>query len=437
MSTYSSRIRCEALVEAAEQVLARAPLAVRAGPHVVPGLGRDHQLVAVGLEVLGEDPAEVDLGAPVRRPVVVGEVEVGDPEVERAAQDRAAGRQRPVVAEVLPQAERDRRQLQAAAPAAAVLASLVAVGRRRGSGSGASLESNGIGREYSAARPRLRSRRTRRRRPRCRLWTWIVTAGRSPTLDPHARGQPPITSRASAAEPRIRKEHDTHAAHPPAERPRSAVGPERGALGAPDLTVADNQVFGSNVFSPGGPAPAAAQGRLPAPAADARARRGARHLARRRGRAGDEGMGAREGRHPLHALVPAADRLDRREARQLLRADRRGHGAGRVLRQGADPGRARRVELPDRRHPRHVRGARLHGLGPDQPGVHPREPERRAAVHPDGVRVVDRRGARPQDPAAALDGRALEVGDPRAEAVRRQHRRSACSRPSAPSRSTS
>ena len=47
---------------------------------------------------------------------------------------------------------------------------------------------------------------------------------------------------------------------------------------------------------------------------------------------------------------------------------------------------------------------------PSSPGVHPREPQRRGALHPDRVRVVDRRGARPQDPAAALDGRAVEVG---------------------------
>ena len=46
---------------------------------------------------------------------------------------------------------------------------------------------------------------------------------------------------------------------------------------------------------------------------------------------------------------------------------------------------------------------------PTSPGVHPREPERRAPVHPDRVRVVDRRGARPQDPAAALDGRAVHA----------------------------
>ena len=37
----------EALVEACEQVLARSPLAVRAGPHVVAGLRRDDDLVAI------------------------------------------------------------------------------------------------------------------------------------------------------------------------------------------------------------------------------------------------------------------------------------------------------------------------------------------------------------------------------------------------------
>ncbi len=92
--------------------------------------------------------------------------------------------------------------------------------------------------------------------------------------------------------------------------------------------------------------------------------------------------------------------------------DRRRHGDRRLLRQGADPGRARRLHLPDRRHPRHLRGARLHRLGPDLPRLPPREPERRAALHPDRVRLLDRRGARPQDPAAALDGRALALGDP-------------------------
>ena len=109
-------------------------------------------------------------------------------------------------------------------------------------------------------------------------------------------------------------------------------------------------------------------------------------------------------------LVPAADRPDRREARLVLRPDDRGHGDRRVLRQGAHPGRAGRLVVPDRRHARDLRGPRLHRLGPDVAGVHPREPQRRAALHPDRVRVVDGRGARPEDPAAALDGRAEQLG---------------------------
>ena len=42
----------QALVEAGEEVLARAPVAVGAGPHVVARLRGDHQLVPVGPEVL-------------------------------------------------------------------------------------------------------------------------------------------------------------------------------------------------------------------------------------------------------------------------------------------------------------------------------------------------------------------------------------------------
>ena len=99
----------QALVEAREQVLARAPFAVGAGPHVVAGLGRDDQLVAVGPEVLRQEPAEVLLGGAVGRAVVVGQVEMRDAEVERAAQDRAARLERTVAAEVVPEPERDAR----------------------------------------------------------------------------------------------------------------------------------------------------------------------------------------------------------------------------------------------------------------------------------------------------------------------------------------
>ena len=75
----------------------------------------------------------------------------------------------------------------------------------------------------------------------------------------------------------------------------------------------------------------------------------------------------------------------------------------RSSRQEAHPGGAGRVVVSDGRHPGDVRGARLHGVGPDVARLRPRESQRGAAVHPDGVRVVDGRGARPEDPAPALD----------------------------------
>ena len=207
-------------------------------------------------------------------------------------------------------------------------------------------------------------------------------------------------------------------------------------LGSPDLTIAGNQVFGANVFNTEvqrqrlpKPAFKKLQGVLKkGPALDRRAGR--------RGRPGDEGVGDREGRDPLHPLVPADDRPDGREARLVPRPDRRRHGDRRVLRQGAGPGRARRLELPLRRHPRHVRGPRLHRVGPDQPRLHPREPQRHHPLHPDRLRLLDRRGARQEDAAAALDGR-LSKQAVRVLKLFGDDASPTSSRPSAPSRSTS
>ena len=142
----------------------------------------------------------------------------------------------------------------------------------------------------------------------------------------------------------------------------------------------------------------------------------------RRRRDGDEGLGGRARRDALHALVPAADRHHRRKARLVSVADRRRQGGRGVLGQGTDQGRARRVELPVRRHALHLRGARLHGVGSDEPAVAAQERRRRHAGHSDGVRELDRRGARQEDAAAALDGSALEAGGPRPEAVRLDRR---------------
>ena len=121
--------------------------------------------------------------------------------------------------------------------------------------------------------------------------------------------------------------------------------------------------------------------------------------------------------HYAHVFYPMTG-LTAEKHDSFLEPGRRRSDARRVRRQDPDPGRARRLELPVRRAAEHVRGARLHRLGCHQPGLHPREPERQDAVHPDGLRLDDRRGARQQDAAAALPAGHGQAGRARPEAVR-------------------
>ena len=63
--------------------------------------------------------------------VIIREVEVRDPQVERAPDDGSLGIERAVVAEVVPQPERDHRQVYTAAPRAPVLHRVVPLRRRK------------------------------------------------------------------------------------------------------------------------------------------------------------------------------------------------------------------------------------------------------------------------------------------------------------------
>ena len=83
-------MRLRDCVQAGKQILARAPFAVGTGPHVVARLGGDDQFVAIGMEILLEQCAEVFFGRAGRRTVVVGEVEVRDAEIEGAAGNGAS-----------------------------------------------------------------------------------------------------------------------------------------------------------------------------------------------------------------------------------------------------------------------------------------------------------------------------------------------------------
>src|SRR3569832_215796 len=57
-------------------------------------------------------------------------------------------------------------------------------------------------------------------------------------------------------------------------------------------------------------------------------------------------------------------------------------------------------------------------MGPHQPAVAARDAERYDACDSHRVRQLDGRSARQEDTASAIDGGALEAGDPDSEAVR-------------------
>src|ERR1019366_4773802 len=95
----------QALIQACQQVLARAQIAVGARPHVPTSLGRDEQLVAVITKVGVKDSPEVAFGGSVRRPVVVREVEMRYAQVEGASQDAPLGVVRALVDDGVPPSE--------------------------------------------------------------------------------------------------------------------------------------------------------------------------------------------------------------------------------------------------------------------------------------------------------------------------------------------
>ena len=105
----------ETLVEARRQVLPRSPVSVGSRPHVVAGLGGNEQFVAVRPERTFHDAAEGLFGRTVGRAVVVGQVEMRDAPVEGVMQHTPGVGEGPLGPEVLPKAERQRRQQHPAA----------------------------------------------------------------------------------------------------------------------------------------------------------------------------------------------------------------------------------------------------------------------------------------------------------------------------------
>ncbi len=110
----------QALVATGDQVLPAAPFAIRSVPHQIARLAADQQLVPMAHEIRPQDLAKGRFGAAGRRAIVVGQIEMGDAMVKRRAADRALGLMRGVMAEVVPQAQRNGGQLHPRPPATAI-----------------------------------------------------------------------------------------------------------------------------------------------------------------------------------------------------------------------------------------------------------------------------------------------------------------------------
>ena len=110
----------KALIETGDQILAGPPFAIGAGPHVVTSLGRDEQFVPIGRERLLHDLAKGLFGRSVTGTVIVGQVKVHNAMVEGVVSHLEGVGKRVHVSEVVPQAQGDFGNLNAAAAASAV-----------------------------------------------------------------------------------------------------------------------------------------------------------------------------------------------------------------------------------------------------------------------------------------------------------------------------
>ena len=110
----------QTLIQARQQILPAAPVAVGTVPHIIAGFGADDQFIPVTGENGFQQSAEVSLRRTSRRPVVVRQVEMGDAAVKRCLTELCHPLQAVGVAEVVPQPQGQQGQFQPAVSAAAV-----------------------------------------------------------------------------------------------------------------------------------------------------------------------------------------------------------------------------------------------------------------------------------------------------------------------------
>ena len=210
-----------------------------------------------------------------------------------------------------------------------------------------------------------------------------------------------------------------------------------GALGSPDLTLPVNQIFGANVFNH-----AVQRQRLPK---DVFKRL---HATLARGEALDTTLadavaaamkdwaierGATHFTHWFQPLTGSPPRSTTPSSRPTGDGRRVAEFSGKELIQGEPD--ASSFPTGGIRATFEARG--YTAWDPTSPGVHPREPERRAALHPDRVRSWTGEALDHKIPLLRSMDALSASRRSSAAAVRRRRRRSGCSPRSGPSRSTS
>jgi hypothetical protein len=118
----------QALIQTGEQILAGSPVPIWSWPHGIAGLAREDQLVPVRRQVGRQDPPQGVFRRARGRPVVVGQIEMGDAEVEGVEEQPAHALEGRALPEAVPQAQRDGGEPEPAAAAAAIDHGLVAIG---------------------------------------------------------------------------------------------------------------------------------------------------------------------------------------------------------------------------------------------------------------------------------------------------------------------
>ena len=97
----------ETLVNARHQILTGTTITVRACPHFMTGFGRDNHFIPIALEILFQNPSEINFGTSGNRTVIIRQVEMSNTMIECILNHVGCYIEIVHTTEVVPQPQRD------------------------------------------------------------------------------------------------------------------------------------------------------------------------------------------------------------------------------------------------------------------------------------------------------------------------------------------